>query len=73
MKSVDCFGWYGYFNNIHSSGSSLCGSAVTNLASIHEDVGLIVALHSRLSTQHAPELWCRSQMQLGCWVAMAVA
>ena len=55
-------------------GSSLCGSAETNPTSIHEDVGSILgALLSRLWIRCCCELWCRSQMQLGLRVAVAVA
>ena len=32
-----------------------------------------LALLSRLRIQHCRELWCRSQMQLGCSIAVAVA
>ena len=35
-----------------AGGSSCCGSVVTNLASIHEDVGSISILLSRLRFQH---------------------
>ena len=52
---------------------SLCGSVVMNLTRIHEDVGLIQASFSGLRIQHCHELWCRSQMQFGSRVAVAVA
>ena len=53
--------------------SSCCGSAITNLASIQEDVGLILGLSlSGLSIWHCQELWCRSQTRLGAGVAVAV-
>ena len=37
---------------------------LTNLTSIHEDAGSILALFSELRIQHCHELWCRSQMPL---------
>ena len=52
--------------------SSHCGSAVTDLTSIHEDVGSIPGLLSGLRTQHCSELWYRLQLQLGSGVAVAV-
>ena len=54
-------------------GSSCCGSAETNLTSIHEDTDPIPALFSGLRIQHCCELWCRSQTWLGSGVAVAVA
>ena len=51
--------------------SSHCGSAVTNRTSIHEDSGSIPDLpQGWLKIQHCCELWYRSQMRLGSWVAM---
>ena len=44
---------------------------VKNPTSIHEDAGSIPGL-SRLKIQHCHKLWCRSQMQLGSCVAVAV-
>ena len=44
---------------------------LTNLTSINEDVGSIPGL-SGLRIQHCHEPWCRSQMQLGSHIAVAV-
>ena len=44
---------------------------VINLTSIHEDAGLIPGL-SVLRIWRCYELWCRSKMQLGSGVAVAV-
>ena len=49
------------------------GSVVANLTSIHEDAGSIPAPLRGLRIQHCHELQCRSQMQLGSGVAVAVA
>ena len=49
------------------------GSVVANLSSIHEDAGSIPAPLRGLRIQHCHELQCRSQMQLGSGVAVAVA
>ena len=53
--------------------SSRHGAVETNLTSIHEDAGLILALLSGLRIWHGSELWCRLQMHLGSGVAVAVA
>ena len=45
---------------------------VTNQTSIHEDAGSILASLSGSGIWHCHELWCRSQMQLGSHMAMAV-
>ena len=50
-----------------------CSSAVTNPTSIHEDVGLIPSLCQWVKDSGCCELSCRSQTQLGSWVAVAVA
>ena len=55
------------------SGSSRRGSVQTNLTSIHEDAGSNPASLSGLRIQHCCELWCRSQMQRGSHIAVAVA
>ncbi len=53
---------------------SHCGLAVTNPTSIHERIQVqSLALLSGLKIQCCCELWCRSQMQLGSCVAVAVA
>ena len=44
-----------------------------NPTSIHEDVGSIPGLVPWIRTLCCHELWCRSQMQLGSHVAVAVA
>ena len=56
----------------HRSLGIHCGSVVTNLTSIHEDAVWILASLSGLRVQHCPELLCRSQMQLGSCLAVAV-
>ena len=68
--TVFCFE---YFKN-EKYGSSLGGSAETNLISIHEDVGSMTSL-SGLWNWHCRELWYRSQTQLrsGFIVTMALA
>ena len=52
--------------------SSHCGSAETNLTSIHETQVQSLASISGLRIWHCHELWCRSQTQLRSHVAMAV-
>ena len=56
----------------------LCGVPVvaqwvTNPASIHEDASSIPGLVSGLRIRCCCELWCRSQIQLGSRLAVAVA
>ena len=46
---------------------------VQNLTSIQEGLGLIFGLQHWLSIWHCRALPCRSQMQLGSGVAVAVA
>ena len=56
-------------------GSSPHSSVITNLTSIHEDVCSIPGLAwwpCQLRIWHCCEIWCRLQMQLGSWVAVAV-
>ena len=53
--------------------SSHCDSVVMNPASIHEDMGRSLAPLSGLRIWHCLELWCRSQMQLGSGIAVALA
>ena len=45
---------------------------IKNPSSIHEDVGLILASLSGLRIWHCLELWCRFQVQLGSYIAVAV-
>ena len=52
--------------------SSYCDSVWMNPTSIHEDAGSIPGL-SGLRIQCCPELPCRSQLQLGSGIAVAVA
>ena len=47
-------------------GDSHCGAAEMNLPSIHEDAG------SGQGIRCCRELWCRSQIQLGSHIAVAV-
>ena len=56
----------------NNTGSSLHGSAEVNLTSIHKDAGSIPAL-AQWVRERCCELWCRSQMQLRCGIAVAVA
>ena len=53
-------------------GSSHCGSAEMNLASIYEEAGLIPGLAQWGKVWRCHELWCRLQMQLGSVMAVAV-
>ena len=52
--------------------SPCCGSDVTNPTRIHEDTGSTSASLSELRIQHCHEQQCRSQLQLGSCVAVAV-
>ena len=52
---------------------SCCGAAGTDLTSIHEDVRSVPGLLSGLMIWHCCELWCRLQLRLRSWVAVAVA
>ena len=58
--------------HISKWGSSRCGSAETNLTSIHKDTGSIPDLARWLRIWHCLELWYRSQMQVGSGMAVAV-
>ena len=49
-------------------GSSSCGAAETNLTSNHEVADSIPEFTQRVKIWHCRELWCRSQMRLGCGV-----
>ena len=53
--------------------SSCCGAVEMNLTSIREDAGLIPSLASWEGIWHCHDLWCRSQVQLGSGIAVAVA
>ena len=52
--------------------SSRHGSAIKNLTSIHEDMGLIPGLAQWVRVRHCCELWCSSQTRLGSSVSVAV-
>ena len=52
--------------------SSRCGLVDTNLTSICEDVGSIVASLSGLRIRRCHELWCGSQMRLRSGIVVAV-
>ena len=54
-------------------GNSRRGSAVTNLTSIHEDVGPIPGYLSGSGIWHCPGLWFKFQTWLGSCIAVAVA
>ena len=49
-----------------------CDSVETNLTGIHEDTGLIPDLAQCVKDLCCNELWCRSLIQLGSCVAVAV-
>ena len=54
-------------------GSSHRSAAEMNLTSNHEDTGLIPGLTCWLRIPHCWELWCRSKVQVGPGMAVAVA
>ena len=64
--------YYIDFNLKKSFRSSHCGSAETNLTSIYEDSGSILASLSGLRIQRWHELRRRSQMWLGSHIAVTV-
>ena len=53
--------------------SSRSGAVEMNPTRIHEDVGLTPGLTQWVKDPALPELWCRSQTQLGSDVSVAVA
>ena len=55
-----------------TAGSSRCSSAFTNPTGICEDKDSVLGLAGGLRIWHCYELWCRSQMQLGSCIALAV-
>ena len=55
------------FQKVQKEEVSIVAQQLTNLTSIHEDMGSIPDL-----TQCCPELWCRSQTRLEIGIAVAV-
>ena len=66
-----CVGEMNASSRLHAQSSSRCGSAVMNLTSIYEDVGLIPGLAQWVKDLHFHGLWYRLQTQLGSCIAVA--